>query len=338
MSEFRQDPVTKQWVIIATERAKRPHDFLRPPVQASLPSFKEDCPFCPGNEAMTPPETLAYRTGGQPNGPGWWIRAFPNKFAAVSPMGSLTRQQEEGLFRKMDGVGQHEVIIETPQHNLFIPLMEDKQVQEVILAYRERYLALREDPRFKIIIIFKNHGRAAGTSLEHPHSQLVAMPIVPLTIRFRFEKAAGHYDDIGTCVYCDMLQEGLRVKKRIVLETDRFVVFHPFASRAPFETWIIPKEHQASFGSITPEDARKFAKVLKIVLGKFYRGLNNPDYNYILQTAPIKDEHEDYFHWHLQILPRLVTPAGFELGTGMFINTALPEETAEFMKSIPDAQ
>lgn len=337
MSEFRQDPVTKQWVIIATERAKRPHDFLRPAAQVALPPYKEDCPFCPGNESLTPPETLAYRSGGRANGPGWWVRAFPNKFSAVSPTGSLSRQEEGGLFRKMDGVGQHEVIIESPVHNLPIPLMEDRQVEEVVLAYRERYLSLREDPRFKIIILFKNHGRAAGTSLEHPHSQLVAMPIVPLTIRYRFEKAAGHYDDSGTCVYCDVLQEALRLSKRTVMETDHFVVIHPFASRAPFETWIIPKEHQASFGSISLKTAKQFSKTLKIILGKFYRGLNNPDYNYIIHTAPIKDEHEDYFHWHLQILPRLVTPAGFELGTGMFINAALPEETSAFMRDIPDA-
>jgi UDPglucose--hexose-1-phosphate uridylyltransferase len=214
--------------------------------------------------------------------------------------------------------------------------MEDKQVEEIVLAYRERYLRLREDARFKLIIIFRNHGRAAGTSLEHPHSQLVAMPIVPLTIRYRFEKAAIHYDDVGTCVYCDMLRESQAMRSRTVLETDRFIVFHPFASRAPFETWIVPKEHEASFGSVSTADAKEFAKVLKTVLGKFYRGLNNPDFNYIIHTAPIKDEHEDYFHWHLQILPRLMTPAGFELGTGMFINTALPEETAAFMRDVPE--
>jgi UDPglucose--hexose-1-phosphate uridylyltransferase len=214
--------------------------------------------------------------------------------------------------------------------------MADKQVEEVILAYRERYLALREDPRFKLIIIFKNHGSKAGTSLEHPHSQLVAMPIVPLTIRYRFEKAAGHFDDEGTCVYCDILREGLTLPTRLVLETDRFVAFHPFASRAPFETWIIPKAHNASFGSITMDEAKEFAYVLKKMLGKLHKGLNNPDYNFIIHTAPIKDEQEEYFHWHLQILPRLVTPAGFELGTGMFINAALPEETAAFIRSVPD--
>ncbi len=335
MPELRQDPATKQWVIIATERAKRPQDFVKSAPSVSLPAFQANCPFCPGNESMTPPETLAYRSGGPANGPGWWVRVTPNKFPALIPEGSLSRQATDGFFRKMDGVGRHEVIIETPRHDLSIPTMEDKQVEEILLTYRERYLALREDPRFKLIIIFKNHGPRAGTSLEHPHSQLVAMPIVPLTIRYRFEKAAGHFDDEGTCVYCDILKEGLRARSRLILESDRFATFHPFASRAPFETWIIPKRHQASFSALSMEEAKEFAWVLKRTLLQLYQGLNNPDYNYIIHSAPIKDEQEEYFHWHLQILPRLVTPAGFELGTGMFINTALPEETAAFIRGVP---
>jgi UDPglucose--hexose-1-phosphate uridylyltransferase len=335
MPELRQDPATKQWVIIAHERAKRPHDFIKPAPPSPVPEYKEDCPFCAGNESMTPPEIMAYRRGGPPNSRGWWVRVVPNKFSALVPDGSLSRREEDGLFRKMDGVGQHEVIIESPQHNQGIALMENKQVEEILLAYRERYLALREDPRFKLIIIFKNHGRGAGTSLEHPHSQLVATPIVPLSIRHRFEKAASHFDDDGTCVYCDIIREGLRLPTRLIQETDRFVTFHPFASRAPFETWILPKEHQSSFGWISMADAKEFAGVLKTTLLKLYKGLNNPDFNYIIHTAPTKDEHEEYFHWHLQILPRLVTPAGFELGTGIFINSALPEETAAFIRNLP---
>lgn len=336
MPQLRQDPATKQWVIIATERARRPHDFSLPHPPVLLPAYKEDCPFCPGNESKTPPETMAYREKGPANSPGWQVRAFPNKFPALVPEGSLIRQEEEGFFRKMDGVGWHEVIVESPQHHLCIPLMTEEQVEEIVRAYRERYLTLREDPRFKLILIFKNHGPKAGTSLEHPHSQILAMPIVPLTIRYRFEKAAGHFDDQGTCVYCDILREGLRGRTRLIMETERFATFHPFASRAPFETWIIPKTHHASFGEISEEEMREFARVLKKTLGKLYKGLNNPDYNFIIHTAPIKDEQEEYFHWHLQIIPRLVTPAGFELGTGMFINTALPEETAAFIRQVPD--
>jgi UDPglucose--hexose-1-phosphate uridylyltransferase len=210
--------------------------------------------------------------------------------------------------------------------------MEDKQVEEVLLAYRERYLALREDPRIKLVIVFKNHGEAAGTSLDHTHSQLVGTAVVPSNIRRKLEEAARYYDDHGRCVYCDSVQEELNFRKRIVMDTERFVVLQSFASRSPFETWIVPKEHQASFGLISMEDSKRFAKVLKTTLLKLYSKLNNPDYNYVIHTAPIKDEQEDYYHWHLQIIPRLTTPAGFEMGSGIYINVSLPEETAQFLR------
>jgi UDPglucose--hexose-1-phosphate uridylyltransferase len=332
MSQLRQDRTTKEWVIIASERSKRPHNFKRAEFKIEKPAYKEDCPFCPGNEHLTPHETLAYRSGGHADSKGWWIRVVPNRFPALIPEGSLERKEEKGFFRMMDGVGIHEVVIENTFHNQFLPLMEDKQVEEVLLAYRERYLALREDPRIKLIIIFKNHGEAAGTSLEHPHSQLVGTAVVPSNIRRKLEEAARYYDDHGCCVYCDLVEEELSFGKRIVTDTEKFVVFQPFASRFPFETWIIPKEHQASFGLISMEDSKKFAKILKGTLFKLYSKLNDPDYNFVFHTAPIKDEGEDYYHWHLQITPRLTTPAGFEMGSGIFINVSFPEETAQFLK------
>ncbi len=332
MPQLRQDPTTKEWVIIATERAKRPHNFQNPRPQIDKPSYREDCPFCPGNERMTPHETLAYRKGGLPDGPGWWVRVIPNKYPALAPDGSLEREEEKGFFRRMDGVGVHEVVIGSPVHNQLFPLMDDYHVSEVLLAYRERYLALREDPKIKLIIIFKNHGERAGTSLEHTHSQIVGTAVVPSNIRVKLQEAARYYDDHGRCVYCDLVQEELSSGKRIVMETEKFVVLHPFASRFPFETWIVPKEHQASFGSISVDDSKEFARVLRTTLFKMYSTLNDPDYNYVIHTAPVKDEGEDYYHWHLQITPRLTTTAGFEMGSGMYINVSLPEETAQFMK------
>ena len=332
MPQLRQDRTTKEWVIIATERSKRPHDFKKGKPVAERPIYKEDCPFCAGNEHLTPHETLAYRSGGHADSKGWWVRVVPNRFPALSPEGSLERKEEKEFFRMMDGVGIHEVVIESPLHNQFLPLMEDKQVEEILLAYRERYLALREDPRIKLIIIFKNHGEAAGTSLEHPHSQFVGTAVVPSNIRRKLEEAARYYDDHGCCVYCDLVEEELSFGKRIVMDTEKFVVLQPFASRSPFETWIIPKEHQASFGLISMEDSKKFAKILRTTLFKLYSKLNDPDYNFVIHTAPIKDEGEDYYHWHLQITPRLTTPAGFEMGSGIFINVSLPEETAQFLK------
>jgi UDPglucose--hexose-1-phosphate uridylyltransferase len=332
MPQLRQDPTTKEWVIIATERAKRPHEFRmdRPAVEKR--SYEKGCPFCPGNENLTPHERLGYRSSGPADSKGWWLRVVPNKFSALTPEGSLQRREEKRFFRMMDGVGIHEVVIESPVHNQVLPLMEDKQVEEVLLAYRERYLALREDPRIKLVIIFKNHGLAAGTSLDHPHSQLVGTSVVPSNIRKKLEEAARYYDDHGCCVYCDLVKEELSFEKRIVTDTERFVVLQPFASRFPFETWIIPKEHQASFGLISIEDSKRFARILKATLFKLYSKLNNPDYNYVIHTAPFKDEMEDYYHWHLQIIPRLTTPAGFEMGSGIFINVSYPEETTQFLR------
>jgi len=332
MPQLRQDPTTKEWVIIAAERAKRPDNFRKIKPTIDKPVYREDCPFCPGNEHLTPPETLAYRSGGPPNSKGWWVRVIPNKFPALSPEGSLERKEEKGFFRMMDGVGVHEVVIGSPIHNQLFPLNEDKQVEEVLLAYRERYLALREDPRIKLIIIFKNHGEAAGTSLEHTHSQIVGTAVVPSNIRKKLDEAARYYDDHGRCVYCDSIQEELNFKKRIVMDTEKFVVLQPFASRVPFETWIVPKEHQASFGLISIDDSKRFAKVLKTTLLKLYTKLNDPNYNYVIHTAPVKDEQEDYYHWHLQIIPRLTTPAGFEMGSGIYINVSFPEETAQFLR------
>ena len=242
------------------------------------------------------------------------------------------QREETGFFRMMDGVGIHEVVIESPLHNQLLPLMEDTQVEEILLSYRERYLALRDDPRIKLIIVFKNHGEAAGTSLDHTHSQIVGSAIVPSNIRRKLEEAARYYDDHGRCVYCDTIQGELNLGKRIVMETDTFVVLQPFASRSPFETWIVPKKHQPSFGLISMEDSKSFARVLKATLFALYSKLNNPDYNYAIHTAPIKDEQDDYYHWHLQIIPRLTTPAGFEMGSGIYINVAFPEETAQFLK------
>ena len=263
MPQLRQDRTTKEWVIIAARAAKRPHDFKKVEPTIEKPPYKEDCPFCPGNEHLTPPETLAYRSGGPPNSKGWWVRVVPNKFPALVPDGSLERKEEKGFFRMMDGVGVHEVVIGSPIHNQLFPFLDDNQVEEVLLAYRERYLALRGDERIKLIIIFKNHGKEAGTSLEHTHSQIVGTGIVPSNIRRKLEEASRYYDDHGCCVYCDLIEEELSIGKRIVMETEKFVVLHPFASRFPFETWIIPKNSSGLFRFDLDGGFKVFAKVLK---------------------------------------------------------------------------
>ncbi len=326
MSELRQDPTTYDWVIIAKERAKRPHEFKRKQATKTLPGHSEDCPFCPGNESMTPRAEAVY---GAPD--KWRIRVIPNKFAALTPDGD-TKREVWKLFRKSHGYGRHEVVIETPLHNGFIPFMDDEHVEELIRVYRDRYHALKKDPNIKIIIIFKNHGLAAGTSLEHPHTQIVASPIVPPFIRRRYEIATQHYDNTGRCLYCDILKNEVDALERIVVETDYFVALHPFASRYPFETWIMPKEHKSSFGGISDNEIKDLSRLLKEVLVKLYISLKNPDYNFIIHTAPVDDEHKTYYLWHIQIIPRLTLAAGFELGSGIYINVALPEKTAAFMR------
>jgi UDPglucose--hexose-1-phosphate uridylyltransferase len=329
MSVIRQDPSTKEWVVIASERARRPHDFTGPARKVSEEAHSPTCPFCAGNEAMTPGEVLRKPKAG---GNGWGVRVVPNKYAVLSPKGEPDRTESGPLFREMNGVGAHEVIIESPVHNRIIPLMEDSEVESILSAYQERYKILRKDPRVRYLIVFKNHGEGAGTSLEHPHSQLVAAPIAPMQIRRRYEVAIGHYDDTGRCLYCDIVKEELKVGVRVVAETDGFVVFHPFASRLPFETWIAPKDHQPSFGQATAPELSELARLLKRTLLTLFNGLGNPDFNYILHTAPIEDETKPYFLWHIQILPRLSTIAGFELGSGLSITTVSPEESASFVR------
>jgi len=330
MPEIRQNPATKEWVIIATERAKRPEDFITAEtVKEQVPDFDEDCPFCPGHEESTPPEIMSRRLNGN-----WSLRVVPNKFPALIPEGEPVREKEFDLFRRMDGLGQHEVIIETPHHNASFGQISDEKALEIVTAYRERYRILSEDKRFKLVKIFRNQGKAAGTSLEHPHSQIVATPVVPLHIRHRLEEATRFYDDHGQCVFCRIIEMEMKEKDRVVMEEDGFLVIEPFAARVPFETWILPREHHATFGETTDSELRGFAKVLNRILEKFLRGLHNPAYNLVFRTAPTGDEEEEYYHWHVQIIPRLTTPAGFELGTGVYINITLPEVTAKFLRKV----
>ncbi len=331
MSEIRQDPTTKEWVIIATERRKRPSDFIHQVPRTEKPSFVSSCPFCPGNESMTPPAVLSYT---ESNTGSWQIRVFTNRFPAVTPDGGTSRRIEHEFFLSVEGVGCHEVIVETPIHNKPLALMNDVEVAEVLRAYRQRYDAMAQTPYVKSIIVFKNHGLAAGTSLEHPHSQLVATAIVPRHMRIQYEVAISYYDDKGHCLYSDLTDHELGVGTRIVMETERFVVFHPFASHRPFETWIMPKANQASFGQASVEDIQHLAQVLRITLLKLYHGLDNPDFNLVIDSAPVGEERADFYQWHIRIIPRISEAAGFEIGSGIFINTALPEETARFMRDL----
>lgn len=333
MPELRQDPTTKEWVVIATDRARRPDQFANTRTGPSaIRDYDPSCPFCPGNEHMTPQETFSLP---DPVGQGGWrIRVVPNKFAALLPRGGGNDGRAAShFFHGAPGYGYHEVIIEGPWHNQGLPLMSEPEIEDLLYTYRQRYNALKTDPGIKLILLFRNHGERAGTSLQHPHSQLVATPVIPFHIRQKYEVATRHYDDTGHCLYCDVAAEERAAAKRVILETPHFLAFHPFASQVPFETWIVPRVHNPCFARITSVQTADLASVLRRVLRGLHDGLGNPDFNLIVHTAPVEDAQKPYFLWHIEIRPRLTTQAGFELGTGMYINTAVPEETATFMRS-----
>lgn len=335
MSQLRQNPATKEWVIIAKERAQRPEDIgNRAPAKESPVPYEPGCPFCAGNESKTPRSIMEYRPYGTiPGTPGWWVRIVTNKYPALSPESNTGRLKETGFFRYMEGLGEHEVVIETPRHDMHLAVMEQTQVEEVFMAYRQRYQELSKDPRFEIVIIFKNHGQSAGTSLSHPHSQIIAAPVTPVHIRHRLQESMIYFDDEGRCVYCDMIAREKEAGTRIVMETENFICFEPFAARSPFETYILPKGHESSFGNISMELTKEFAFIARIVLAKLYVSLKNPDYNFVISSSPLKEPKDEYYHWHMKIIPRINAVAGFELGSGIYINTVIPEEAADFLRN-----
>ena len=328
MPELRKDPVTGRWVIIATDRARRPSDFTREPVPPPSARF---CPFCPGNEQKTPPEILAYRHEGGPNQPGWRVRVVPNKFPVLGIEGELNRQGD-GMFDRMNGIGAHEVIIETPDHNTTIADMPEKQLEEVLYAFRDRMNDLKRDRRFRYILVFKNFGEAAGASLEHPHSQLIALPVIPKRVKEELDGAKLYHDFKERCVYCDIIRQEEASGVRLVIETDRFVALEPYAPRFPFETWILPRRHESHFEDAEPAMLQNLAWVLRATLRKMDRVLEHPAYNFILHSAPVQEADLIYYHWHFEIIPKLTKVAGFEWGTGFYINPTPPEESAKFLR------
>ncbi len=329
MPELRKDPITGRWVIIATDRAKRPSDFVRDKVQIRGSGF---CPFCAGNETKTPPEIMAYRNdGSRPNTPGWSLRVVPNKFPALGIEGSLNRQGE-GLYDKMHGIGAHEVIIETPDHQQTLATLPVRKVEDVLWAYRDRIQDLKKDKRFRYILIFKNHGEAAGASLEHTHSQLIALPVVPMHVLEEVGGSREYYNYKERCIFCDINRQETEKGVRLISENQDFLAVCPFAPRFPFETWIIPKVHESAFEESQKHEFENLAVMLKDMLQRLDKVLDYPAYNYIVHTSPIQETSNDYYHWHMEIMPKLTKVAGFEWGTGFFINPTPPEESAHFLR------
>lgn len=330
MPEFRQEPITKRWVIIATERSKRPSDFQTPKEVKKA----GNCPFCEGNESLTPPEVLSYREPGtNPNQPGWRIRVVPNKFPALQ-MNDGKEHSQKGLYTALPGKGVHEVIIETPEHDTSFEKQPLDQLEKIFRCWQERHNQLMEEKNIKYVQIFKNEGAVAGASLYHPHSQLLATSIVPETIAEELEGAQKYYQEKQKCIYCDINQIELQENARVVAENESFVAYCPYASRFPFETWIVPKLHNSSFSALDDVSLKNLSRIAKETLSNLVASLDHPPYNLILHTAPKGFLDVPYYHWHIEILPRLTIIAGFEWGTGIYINPTPPEEAASYLRNM----
>jgi UDPglucose--hexose-1-phosphate uridylyltransferase len=331
MSELRKDPILGRWVIVAANRADRPGALAWAPTLAPI----ESCPFCEGSEAQTPPESFAYReASSRPDGPGWRVRVVPNKFPAlVQPeRPGEPERHRRGMFDWIEGVGAHEVVIESPRHLRSTAELAETELAEVLAAYRHRLLHWKRDPRLLYGMIFKNVGAAAGASLEHSHSQLIVTPIVPITVWEEMTGSLEFYHDRGRCVFCAMIKEETAGAGRIVLETSHFIAFAPFAARFPFETWVLPRGHASHYENVQDGDLVELAAVMRQVIARLELVLDRPAYNYILHTAPFDTEELRHYHWHIEVIPSLTRVAGFEWGSGFYINPVAPEEAATLMR------
>lgn len=330
MPELRKDPIVGRWVIIAPDRAKRPIGIKNEPAAAGA-AF---CPFCEGSETHTPKEILAYRDRTtKQDGKGWTVRVIPNQFPALQIEGNLNKRGD-GIYDKMNGIGAHEVIVECPFHEVSMANFTQDHIREILWAYRDRLVDLKKDPRLVYGMIFKNVGLAAGASLEHSHSQLIVTPIVPVNVWEEMNGSLEFFDFRGRCIYCDMIHQELSAESRIVIDTPSFICFAPYASRFPFEMWIVPKQHNSHYENIQKTELDELGTILKTILMKLEVGLDKPSYNYIIHTSPFDTQSLPHYHWHLEIIPRMTRIAGFEWGTGFYINPVPPEEAAAYLRDV----
>lgn len=329
VSEVRKDVVRDKWVVIATNRAVKPNNLPVPAFGGSTSKMHGFCPFCEGNEGVTPPELGAVRhPGSEANGPGWTIRAVPNKFSGFSLTEPLAKEVSE-LYTFVSGFGAHEVVIETPEHDLDLHEQPVTKISGIFNMLKERHMSLSQDQRLKYIQIYKNRGLFAGASLSHSHTQIVALPYVPA----EFNGATRYASETGRCFFCDMISQELESRERLVLESDNFVIVCPYASRFTYETWIIPKKHHDSFGGISSAEIDEVSELIKKSLQGLVDVLNDPSYNMVINTAPINVEPIAGYHWFIEIFPRLIVQAAVEIATGYYMNPISPEWAAEVLRT-----
>ena len=339
MSEIRQDITTGEWTIIAEDRSLRP--FQNALKGKSNNESSKDCPFCPGSEKNTPKEIYALRSKGSSNSPGWQVRVVPNKFPALTDDITLIVDGSKlghDLYPHQQGFGYHEVIIETPDHTKHMALLNPIEIEHVLKTIHTRYHHLQQDPRVRFIFPFRNHGIKAGASIAHPHCQILATPVIPMHSLHRFELAFDYFKKTKESLFSKILKNEQKIFKRVVLESSHFIVFCPYASRAPFEIWILPKKIKPHFGCLSIGEMKDLAVVLRQSLMRLNKALKNPDYNLAMISAPhlhkMTDDQKAAFSWHIKIYPRLSSFAGFEIGTGMTINTVSPENATKILKDI----
>jgi len=331
MSELRRDPIGGRWVIVNTDEPQEPGGYDHDEPRTGKTGV---CPFCYGNESQTPPEIVAIRDPHTTaNTPGWQVRVVPNKFPALQIEGDLDRKGL-GLYDMSNGVGAHEVIIETPYHDKDLCDLLTEEVSGILQIYCQRTLDLEKDKRFKYIMIFKNYGATAGASLEHPHTQIIALPMVPKNVKEEIRGAQNYFEYRERCVFCDMIRQELEDNERIILENKNFFAFCPFVSRFPFEIWIMPKKHTAFFFETPLEIMPDLADILRGILAKVKKIFGNTAYNFMIHTSPVNSDGSnlDNYHWHLEFMPKLTRVAGFEWGTGFYLVPTPPEVAAKFLR------
>lgn len=329
MPELRKDPVLGRWIIISKERRKRPTDFA---VETSR-SMGGFCPLCPGNEKTTPPEVLAFRLGHEQrrDGAGWQVRVVPNKYPALVIEGELGKEGE-GLYDRMNGIGAHEVVIESPNHNESLTQMSPGSMFYVFKAFKERIADLERDPRFRYVMVFKNYGRAAGASLEHSHSQLIALPILPRMIVSELAGSLSYFQYKERCVFCDIIRQEMQQNVRVVCQNDQFITITPFAPRTPFEMWVLPKHHSSAFCKQDEYQLHALSMIFSETLRRLDACIPEVPYNFVLHTEPLRSGGVEHYHWHFEIVPKLTSIAGFEWGSGFYINPIPPEEAAAYLR------
>ena len=327
MSEYRHDLLHNRWVIVGGQRAGRPHEYEEQVVRR----IANPCPFCAGNEAETPAALVEYRLPGEPH---WTVRVVPNKYPAVEPAPATNGAPAGGeLFASRPALGQHEVIIESPRHLASLSELTADECGLVFTAYRDRLLALASGGSLRYAQIFKNVGPAAGASIEHSHSQLLALPHVPLHVTDELENCRRYHQRHGRPLLAAMLEEEVARGERIVAASDEFVAFCPFASRFPYEVWVVPRAGGPDFAAAADREISEVSRMMRELIGCIERALGNVGYNFLLHSQPFDTSRYDYYHWHIELFPRITKVAGFEWSTGVFINTTPPEVAAAELRA-----